>query len=325
MTLPAADSPSTVAAATPPAPGEIVDLAHYYAFLLDAFARFPAEGLTIRPFRFLPFLAGSKPVAPVLDAVARRLKAEQPAVMAASATILEFGVWRGFSINRLARRFPQAQIHGFDSFEGFPDDGRLDWKLDFAVDGLPKVRRNVRLVKGFFSDTLPGFVAALPAGAMVDLMHVDCDIYSSTATIFDELGARLGPGSVIVFDELVNYLDFPENEFLAFYRFLLRADLDFEWYVKVGSLYPFDRFCSRDRLRGDLAAFRKHGHYQNVAVRLVPAGDRSRRIAAHLKAAKRLARMRPLRQPLVEVRLPPKPPGLRAAADGPQVGPQAGP
>lgn len=303
-------------AAARAAPDDIVDLAHYYAFLLDAFARFPAEGLTIRPFRFLPFLAATKPVAPVLDAVARRLKAERPAVMAASATILEFGVWRGFSINRLARRFPDATIHGFDSFAGFPDDGRLDWKLDFAVAGLPKVRPNVRLVKGFFSDTLPGFVAALPEGSMVDLVHVDCDIYSSTATIFEHLGPHLGPGSVIVFDELVNYFDFPENEFLAFYRFLQHRDLDFEWYVKVGSLHPFDRFCGRDRLRGDLRDYRRHGHYQNVAVRLVPAGDRRQRIAAHLRPAKRLARMRPLRQPLVEVRMPPKPPGLRDA-DGP--------
>jgi hypothetical protein len=45
---------------------------------------------------------------------------------------------------------------------------------------------------------------------------VDCDLYSSTKTIFDHLGERLRPGSVIVFDEYFNYVGWREHEYRAF-------------------------------------------------------------------------------------------------------------
>jgi hypothetical protein len=37
------------------------------------------------------------------------------------------------------------------------------------------------------------------------LWHVDCDLYASTKTVFDALGDRLQPGSVVVFDDFVGY------------------------------------------------------------------------------------------------------------------------
>ncbi len=50
-------------------------------------------------------------------------------------------------------------------------------------------------------------------------MHVDCDIYSSTKTIFDLLASRIVAGTVIVFDEYFNYPGWRHHEYKAFQEF----------------------------------------------------------------------------------------------------------
>lgn len=141
---------------------------------------------------------------------------------------LEFGVQKGLSINKLAEWLPDKTIYGFDSFTGFPDDGRIDWKQDFATD-IPKVCDNVQLVQGYFEDTLPCFLES--HREKVSFMHVDCDIYSSTHTIFQNMLKldRIGEGTVIAFDELINYKTSFWNEILALYRFLLSSSLNISW------------------------------------------------------------------------------------------------
>lgn len=147
----------------------------------------------------------------------------------ASGLRLEFGVWRGKSIKRCATRFPDKQWFGFDSFEGFPDDGRVDWQKPFKVINLPDTPDNVTLVKGYFSDTLDSFLQNTPG--TVDFVNVDCDIYSSTVDIFTALEAhkKLRPGVVIFFDELINYSDYMWNESLALFEMLERTGYGIEW------------------------------------------------------------------------------------------------
>ncbi len=142
---------------------------------------------------------------------------------------LEFGVYKGGSIRACATRFPDRMFHGFDSFEGFPDDGRKDWQQDFSVAGLPAVPKNVQLHKGWFSDTLPPFLDKNPGP--IAFLHIDCDIYSSTRDVFDILQARqlLKPGIVICFDELINYYGFLNNEMLALFEMLEATGLGIEW------------------------------------------------------------------------------------------------
>ena len=137
--------------------------------------------------------------------------------------ICEFGVFQGSTINHIAGRIPNT-IFGFDSFEGLPekwDQGLA--KGHFAVAKLPEVRSNVQLVKGWFNETLPPFLAK--HSGMIGFMHVDCDLYSSTRTIFDLLEPRLGPGAVIVFDEYFNFPNWKEGEHKAFQEFLARSGL----------------------------------------------------------------------------------------------------
>lgn len=143
-------------------------------------------------------------------------------------SILEFGVYKGGTINHLASRLPTRIIYGFDSFEGLPED----WcggnpKGEYTLDGnLPAVRPNVRLVKGLFQDTLPDFARAHPEP--VALLHVDCDIYSSTKCVFDHLHGSIVDGTVIAFDEIWNYPAFASHEIKAFAEFLLDRNLTYE-------------------------------------------------------------------------------------------------
>ena len=114
-------------------------------------------------------------------------------------------IWRlsRETLNFIASLLP-GQIHGFDSFEGLPEDWRQGHeKGTFAVGHLPRVRPNVRLYKGWFEDTLPAFREQYPGP--VAFLHLDADLYSSTKTVLDILGEGIVPGTVIAFDEFFNY------------------------------------------------------------------------------------------------------------------------
>jgi hypothetical protein len=71
---------------------------------------------------------------------------------------LEFGVATGATINRIARNLENWRVFGFDSFEGIPEPWERHPAGAYAQEKLPEIPANVALVKGWFSDTLPGFV-----------------------------------------------------------------------------------------------------------------------------------------------------------------------
>lgn len=156
---------------------------------------------------------------------------------------LEFGVFTGRSIEQLSRKAP-SDIYGFDCFEGLPehwDTGNP--KGAFSLNGqippgyiigdnhsmfdtsLPLNWKpwpdNVKLIKGFFEDTLPVFVKKYDAD--VALLHIDSDLYSSAKTIFKYLGNRIKKGTIIIFDEINDYPDFRLHEIKAFAEFLLES------------------------------------------------------------------------------------------------------
>lgn len=145
--------------------------------------------------------------------------------------VMEFGVWRGSTINLIADTLGgHVTVHGFDSFEGLPEDwfGKYAKGSFHMEGGLPQVRSNVKLYKGWFDRTLPKFAAEHP-DTPIAFLHVDCDLYSSTKTIFDHLGDRLEPGSVIVFDEYFNYPGWREHEFKAFQELVARRGLAYQY------------------------------------------------------------------------------------------------
>jgi len=118
---------------------------------------------------------------------------------------LEFGVYNGVTISCVATARPELEFHGFDSFEGLPEDwdmGRKEVKKEaFDRKGeLPEVPDNVHLYKGWFDQTLPKFLE--DNGGDISYLHIDCDIYSSTDTVLNLCNERIVPGTIIKFDEL---------------------------------------------------------------------------------------------------------------------------
>jgi hypothetical protein len=74
--------------------------------------------------------------------------------------IMEFGVFKGESINYIAKRFPGEIVYGFDSFEGLPEAWRDGFdKGTFSIVDISNIKfeNNVTLIKGYFNDTLPIF------------------------------------------------------------------------------------------------------------------------------------------------------------------------
>lgn len=146
---------------------------------------------------------------------------------------LEFGVWRGRSINYIARR-AERPIIGFDSFEGLPDSWTPTYRRGtFSTGGsLPQVQAQVTLIQGLFHETLPRFLDNLP-GENVAFVHMDCDLYSSTRTVLFALAPRIKPGTVIVFDEFCAIM--PDDEARAWREFCRDYHIRFQW---LGCSFP---------------------------------------------------------------------------------------
>ena len=186
--------------------------------------------------------------------------------------LAEFGVFKGVSIRMIADHHPRRRVWGFDSFEGFPADGRKDWKQNFSTGGaMPRVPANVTLVKGYFDDTLPAFVAE-NAGAHLALMHIDCDIYSSTRSILTICRPLIRTGTVIVFDELLHYHGFLRNEMAAFWEFLQETGADFEWVAVRGKVQSLRDYLEPSeesrRFMKSMRTWRDAGYHQAAALRI---------------------------------------------------------
>lgn len=150
--------------------------------------------------------------------------------------VLEFGVFTGRSIRVIAAEVA-GPVHGFDSFEGLPEDW-IEGETKGAYDAggrLPEVPANVELLAGWFEDSLPPFLAAHPGP--LRFANIDCDLYSSTRFVLDALAPRLVPGSVLVFDEYFAYPGWREHEYKAFQETVAARGLRYRYL----SLNPFTR------------------------------------------------------------------------------------
>lgn len=146
---------------------------------------------------------------------------------------LEFGVAGGKSINFFSKSLPGLSFFGFDSFFGLKEDWKGTWvaKGHFSRSGVPpKVNKNVGLVSGWFDRTIPVFLAKNPE-LISDLcfIHIDCDTYDATKTVFFELGEHIKPGMFILFDELIGYPNWKNGEFKALNEARSKFGFSFEY------------------------------------------------------------------------------------------------
>lgn len=150
----------------------------------------------------------------------------------------EFGVYKGETIRFIANIKNATRIHGFDSFEGLPEFWRDGFNAgDLSLYGaLPEVPQNVLLHKGWFNETLP--LILKDSTEDVSFLHIDCDLYSSTRTIFELLGKRIKTGTIIAFDEYFNYPFWEEHEHRAFQEFVHEKGLNYQY---IG----FNKYCEQ--------------------------------------------------------------------------------
>lgn len=149
------------------------------------------------------------------------------------AMVLEFGVATGRTLNHFARLMPNRYIHGFDSFQGLPEDwtSRMP-KGFFKRRKLPKVAWNCELYVGWFDETIKNWKLRY-ADSPIMLLHIDCDLYSSTKTVLTELRKNIVPGTVIIFDEYMNYPGWQQDEFRAWKEFVRDYDVQYEYIGRV--------------------------------------------------------------------------------------------
>lgn len=130
---------------------------------------------------------------------------------------LEFGVGSGRSTAFIAQRMKfhfggAATIHGFDSFHGLPmywDHTKLGVGTFSTGGEIPphlNDMANVEIHVGLFQATLGDLDKF--GNTPVAFAHIDVDIYPSAVETLSRIACQLLPGSVLVFDELVNYKGF---------------------------------------------------------------------------------------------------------------------
>jgi len=149
---------------------------------------------------------------------------------------MEFGVASGETSKEIIKHLPNKNdvLYGFDWFKGLPEDwvvsenvvhsegtifGQKKFGIEPSIDGL-------KIINGLFEETLPLFCEDEYEIAFV---HVDCDLYSSTKTIFDNIKSKLIVGTIIMFDEFHNYNNFHLHEYKAWNEFVSETGIKYDW------------------------------------------------------------------------------------------------
>tara|TARA_B110000037_G_C16981279_1_gene449123 strand:- start:192 stop:914 length:723 start_codon:yes stop_codon:yes gene_type:complete len=123
--------------------------------------------------------------------------------------VLEFGVGAGNSINYFANKLNKKnlKIYGFDTFFGNPEIWPGTDNVVGDSNQLGKIpnnlKFNVEIIKGKIEDTLDPFFKE--NNKQIALIHIDVNIFSTSKHILEKIKPRISKGTVIIFDELVNY------------------------------------------------------------------------------------------------------------------------
>jgi hypothetical protein len=141
---------------------------------------------------------------------------------------LEFGVYQGASMRWWSQALtnPEAHLHGFDSFEGLPEDyddsGGKYVKGWFSTGGdMPHIEdTRVQFFKGWFEEILTGYV---PPEHDVLVVNLDADLYSSTIFVLRTLRPHIRKGTYVYFDDMSR----PEHEPRALEEFVRETGLTF--------------------------------------------------------------------------------------------------
>jgi O-methyltransferase len=129
---------------------------------------------------------------------------------------LEFGVYRGSSFTLAARSAAKCGLNtmryfAFDSFDGLPEaEGKVFAHGEFACSeqnftrmitkaGVP-IDKVVK-VKGFYDESLTNDIKRKYKLDRAAVVHIDCDLYSSTKDVLAFIEGIVQTGTIIIFDD----------------------------------------------------------------------------------------------------------------------------
>lgn len=123
---------------------------------------------------------------------------------------LEFGVFEGASIRQWCdlNKNAGSRFFGFDSFEGLPEDWHSGKRKGaFSTSGKrPEIADpRVSFVAGWFQQSLRAFLSSYTPQSQ-KVIHVDCDLYSSSLYCLTTLDPVISPGTLIVLDDFFDAL-----------------------------------------------------------------------------------------------------------------------
>lgn len=138
--------------------------------------------------------------------------------------IVECGVFKGASLARFAmfrelfENTHSKKIIAFDTFGKFPktkfsqDENRLKLFLKEAgkesiskpqlmeVLKKKKIEKNIELVKGDITKTVPQYLKSHPE-LRISLLNLDTDVYEPAVTILENLYPRIVKGGILILDD----------------------------------------------------------------------------------------------------------------------------
>lgn len=126
---------------------------------------------------------------------------------------LEFGIFKGDSTNFFSQFL--KKLYAFDSFKGLEEDwvGTNITKFHFKLNSPPKLRSNIEVVEGKVQDTLEIFLK--DHKPKINFCHMDIDTYESTKFVLEKIKPYLVKNSIIIFDELYNFIGWEYGEYKA--------------------------------------------------------------------------------------------------------------
>jgi tetratricopeptide (TPR) repeat protein len=150
----------------------------------------------------------------------------QPRVQAGGIVAI-FGVGTARSVRMTKEILPLRQtLHGFDVFDTASSDSRgrskppLAWSATTAGASAGALPQNlgegseaIQFHVGWFHETIRPFWQSQGPRAFLAYANINCARYSATLDVLEALHGRIGPGTVLVFEE---YLGFPTWRFDEF-------------------------------------------------------------------------------------------------------------
>jgi len=130
---------------------------------------------------------------------------------------VECGVWKGGSAAVFIKLAEDRDVWLFDSFEGMPKTRiKKDQKILKQGDNLASVeevdnlfkklrlnRKNVKIVKGWFNNTLPKFKDKV---GEIAILRIDADFYESTKSCLDNMFDNVVKNGYVILDDYFGFI-----------------------------------------------------------------------------------------------------------------------